>query len=295
MFSLYYLPLARKLGLVKTTEWGIALRESSDRFDTILGKQKKTDFVPIENTEEYWFADPLLFSDNGRTWLFVEAFNRQRCKGEIGFFEIIDGQPTGFKNVIQTPTHMSYPYVFKHQNQYYMIPETGAAGHIALYKARKFPEVWELDTILLDNVKYCDSTVVALNNGEYELISYKQEGTSRLNQKCTLTVFKLDMEKKSLTKLREIPDRHKHNRPAGPMFQHEGKTYRVSQKCDRAYGEAIVVYKVNSDDDKKYINDDVVNCFCGNNIQLVDGGKVVLTHTYSQAGGYEVIDYRCKK
>lgn len=291
MYSLYYSPLARKLGLAKTTAWGCALRKVTSGFDTIMKGGKGIPFEVIKNTEEYWFADPLMFSDGGKTWLFVEAFNNKAHKGEIGVFDIVDGKAQNFQILIQTPTHMSYPFVFKYQDEYYMIPETGAAGHIALYKAKNFPYDWEIDTILLEGSVYRDTTVVQNEDGLLTLLSYKQEGTNRFNQKNTFTVFSLNMERKELSKVSEFVDKKKVNRPAGPCFKIDGKSYRVSQKCNRAYGEAMYVYQISQDG--LFANDTKVNLFDGSNIQLTIGGKVVLTHTYSQAGGYEVVDYRC--
>lgn len=283
--------MARKLGLAKTTAWGCALRKVTNGYDTIMKGEKGTPFEVVSNTEEYWFADPLLFADEGKTWLFVEAFNKIAKKGEIGVFDIVDGKAKNFQILIQTPTHMSYPFVFKHQGDYYMIPETGAAGHIALYKAKNFPYDWEVDTILLEGSVYRDSTVIQNKDGSLTLLSYKQEGTNRFNQKNTFTVFSLNMENKELSKVSEFVDKKKVNRPAGPCFEENGKAYRVSQKCNRAYGEAMFVYQINQDGN--FEKDSVINLFDGSNIMLSTGGKVVLTHTYSQAGGYEVVDYRC--
>ena len=291
MYSLYYSPIARKLGLVKTTDWGVAIRKVTNEYDTILGRDKKVPFSLVENTSQYWFADPLLFSDNGKTWLFVEAFNRVAKKGEIGYFEIIDGKAVNFKIIIDTPTHMSYPFVFKYQHEYYMIPETGAAHYIALYKAKVFPGEWVLDKILLDNVVYRDSTIIPGENGHFKVLSYKQEGTNRFNLKNTFTVFDLDINQKKLEKVSEFKDSKQCNRPAGPCFENGGKHYRVAQKCNRAYGEAMFLYEINNDG--SFLKDELVCSFDGSHIQLPSKKKVVLTHTYSQAGGYEVVDYRC--
>ena len=291
MYSLYYSIIARKLGLAKTTDWGVALRKTDGGYETILSGKKGVNFSVVENTDEYWFADPLLFSDGGNTWLFVEAFNRRAGKGEIGVFDIVDGKAENFKVIIDTPTHMSYPFVFKHCGEYFMIPETGAAHHIALYKAKNFPYEWEMDTVLMDKVVYRDHTVTQEEDGTFALLSYKQEGTNRFNMKNTFTVFKLDMDRRTLTEESEFLDKKQSNRPAGPCFKVNGKEYRVSQKCNRAYGEAMFVYEIDSD--RQYCNDKKVCLFDGNCIKLDKGGKVVLTHTYSQAGGYEVVDYRC--
>ena len=288
----YYWPL-RKLGLGKTTVWGIALRKTSN-YDTILKKsESKIPFDIINNTNEYWFADPLLFSDGYKTWLFVEAFSYERHKGEIGVFEIKDGKAVNFQRVIETSTHMSYPFVFEYQNEYYMIPETGAAKEIVLYKAESFPYSWKREKVLLTGEVYRDSTVFKDEEGNLKVLSYKQIGTNRFNVRYYLTTFNLDMNKMELVLQNQEVDKHQKNRPAGPFFKSDGSFYRVSQKCDRAYGESIYVYSTDISTNNQFINDNIVNELRGDNILLKTKSKPILLHTYSQAGGYEVIDFKC--
>ncbi len=293
MYSLYYSIIARKLGLAKITDWGIAIRKCNPKQDTILGSSEKIQFNIIENTTKYWFADPLLFSDNGKTWLFVEAFNKETKKGEIGYFEIIDGQAANFKKIIETPTHMSYPFVFKHKNEYYMIPETGAAKEIVLYKAKSFPDDWIRDKVLLSGEVYRDSTVYKDNLGNIKLLTYRQEGRHRYDVKYYLEVFDLDMKNVELKKISEKYDKHKINRPAGHILDFKEHSYRPAQKCSRVYGESIYIYEF--DDYNFPLSGKLINELRGKDIELNKGGKIVTIHTYSQAGGYEVIDYRCEK
>ena len=121
--NLYYSRICRKLGLAKTTVWGIAYRKATN-FDGILtNKRKEEPFEILPNTDEFWFADPLLFEDNGKIWLFVEAYNYATHKGELGVFDVIDKTPQNFRIIIATPTHMSYPFVYKYNGEYYMIPK----------------------------------------------------------------------------------------------------------------------------------------------------------------------------
>ena len=294
MINLYYSTLCRKLGLVKTTDWGIAIRRVSNGYDTILSNKGEGNvFEVIENIPNYWFADPLLFSENEKTWLFVEAFNINEHKGELGVFDIIDGKATNFRLIVKTPTHMSYPFVFKHRNEYYMIPETGAAKEIVLYKAEIFPDVWKREKILLSGEIFRDSTIIRLRDNSLKILSYKQTGTNRFDMKYFVTVFDLDMDNKCLIQIEQFIDKKKINRPAGPLLNYDNILYRVSQKCDRVYGESIYVFK--TDSSFSFKNDHIVNQLRGEDIKLDNGSKPILVHTYSQSGGYEVIDYRCLK
>ncbi len=287
---LYFSKIGRKLKLVKTSSWGVALRPASDN-NTIMGSNdRQVCFKTIPNTPEYWFADPLLFSDKGKTWLFVEAFNKKEKKGEIGVFDIVNGEASNFQLLITMSTHMSYPFVFKYKDEYYMIPETGAAGKINLYKARSFPYGWELDKVLLDNDCYRDTTVFN-QDGQLLMLSYKQNGTNAYNMKNFLTLFELDMENKQINMIKQESDIERTNRPAGPCFIHNGNLYRVTQNCKKIYGESMYVknmFTENTDLRK----DMVVNSLKSSNIVLDGQGNPLVTHTYSQAGGYETIDFR---
>lgn len=291
MYSIYYSTIARKLGWARTSDWGCAIRRVSNGYETVLNSKGKYQFDAIANTDNFWFADPILFSDGGKTWLFVEAFNKAERKGEIGVFDITDGKVVNFRVIIQTPTHMSYPFVFKHDGDYYMIPETGAAKSVTLYKSISFPDVWVVDKTLIEGDVYRDSTIFRDDSGKYQVLTYKQEGTNRFNMKNTFTIFGLDMDKKVLTEKGCIEDKRKMNRPAGPVFMDNNIMYRVAQKCNRAYGESINVFRIGSD--MTFAKDKIISKLDGSNIILPDGMKPVLIHTYSQAGGYEVIDYRC--
>lgn len=289
--NLYYSRFFRKLGLVKTTDWGIAFRKAND-FSGILSLQKtQLPFEIIPNTKDFWFADPLFFEDNGKTWLFVEAYNNTTNKGELGVFDIVDGKPLNFRIIITTPTHMSYPFVFKHGNEYYMIPETGAAKEVVLYKAISFPDVWKIEKVLVSGEVYRDTTVIPNSDNTYTLLTYKQVGTNGFTVKYYVTKFILDMEDQSIIFVDEYRDKNKCHRPAGPLIVENKEMYRLAQKCDRAYGEAIYVYKTNESFD--FIQDTKITELRGQDIMLDDGRKPILLHTYSQAGGLEIIDYRC--
>jgi hypothetical protein len=94
-------------------------------------------------------ADPFLVREDSTWYLFFEAI-RGRClnwredKGVISLATSLDGRHWTYQQtVLEEPFHMSYPYVFKWDGQYYMIPETFQGKAIRLYRARRFPTQWE--------------------------------------------------------------------------------------------------------------------------------------------------------
>jgi len=47
------------------------------------------------------------------------------------------------------PEPPSYPYVFHHNGTYYMVPETGEAQEVRLYRAAAFPYEWQFERAIL--------------------------------------------------------------------------------------------------------------------------------------------------
>ena len=165
MWKWYHSKILRKL---------IHIGDSSVAIRTINGetleKNSGAPFVPVANTDKYWFADPILFENNEKTWLFVEAFDKTKYKGELGVFEVLDGICQNYKTILEKDYHLSYPYIFKDGNNIYMLPESGNGRVLTLYKAVDFPFKWELDCVLNTGEAFRDSTPYISNNELYIFI-----------------------------------------------------------------------------------------------------------------------------
>ena len=84
--------------------------------------------------------------EEGVYYIFIEELLYSNNKGHISVFEIHkDGKITKPQMIIENDYHMSYPFVFTHKEQYYMIPETSHNSSIELYKATTFPYRWEFE------------------------------------------------------------------------------------------------------------------------------------------------------
>ena len=89
-------------------------------------------------------------------------------------------------------------------------------------------------------------------------MTYRQVGTNSFTVKYYVEKFILDMNTMKIIRVDEYRDKKKINRPAGSLFSVDGEIYRVAQKCSRAYGESIFVYKTSKNfdfiKDKKIID-----------------------------------------
>ena len=66
--------------------------------------------------------------------------------------------------ILEKDYHMSYPFLFEHKNELYMIPETSKNKTIDLYKCVDFPEKWEFKLTLIKDIEAVDSTILFHNN-----------------------------------------------------------------------------------------------------------------------------------
>jgi len=209
-------------------DWYVAYQHTND-----------IDWTIVKAPENQWCADPFVFEDGDNHYIFVEQYRKDKDKGCIGYYKFIDDVPVNQGIIIENKYHMSYPDVFMYGKQYFMIPESSANNTVDLYVSDSFPDRWHKEKTLLEGEKYVDSTVYQDDNGFY-LISYTMKHGYELH------VFSLDMEKKGLTEVS-----HKHydrniSRPGGRLFIQDGKLIRPAQDCSKKYGEALILYEVDS-------------------------------------------------
>lgn len=116
-------------------------------------------FIPIPNDNKFWYADPLLFEDDGKVYLFCEAFNKKEQKGELAVMEWKDNSWTDPVIIIANNYHMSYPCVFEYEGIHYMIPESAECGSLELYVSDSFPYSWKKKCNIIENIKLADPTI----------------------------------------------------------------------------------------------------------------------------------------
>ncbi len=61
--------------------------------------------------------------------------------------------------MLAEPFRLSYPYVFRWGNDYFMTPESYQANSVRLYKASDFPTQWSVVGTLLSGQPFVDPSV----------------------------------------------------------------------------------------------------------------------------------------
>lgn len=215
--------------------------------------------VFIKNTKNFWFADPFLIEHNGEKFLFVEAFEKKKEIGRIGFFRSSDNF-TQLSLLITKKYHLSYPNVFLFENNFYMIPETSENGTIDLYIFNDFPfSISFKNTIMKGN--YVDTSVVLKFEKSFLLSTYDNKSKKNI-------FFLYDMEKQQCEIIKTFDDDLHVLRPAGNAYVRNGRLFMPFQNCRKKYGENIIIKEL------KILNKDIE--ICEESHTFIEENKLIL-------------------
>jgi hypothetical protein len=140
--------------------WKMAIRIDRARFLSPHRKPDMNGFRWVEEPAGHFYADPFLFEKNGTTWVFFEDFLYDRKQAVIACAEILPDASIGpVQRVLERPYHLSYPQIFEHDGEIFLLPETGDNRTVELYRCVRFPDQWQLEKTLFSGAPAWDPTV----------------------------------------------------------------------------------------------------------------------------------------
>lgn len=143
--------------------WSIGYGSSSEPLVSlnVLDSKSIYSFKDLQKIEKEtsFLADPFFIKEKDTFYLFFEL-QKTKPNAEIALMTSANGVEYEYKGVVlKEDFHLSYPQVFKHQDDFFMIPETKRAGAILLYKSTNFPYKWQIEDTLVSNVRLKDPSV----------------------------------------------------------------------------------------------------------------------------------------
>ncbi len=134
--------------------WSIGIFSGPTLLDLKPAREASNPVISPEDVSDAraeFVADPFMIEKDGVWWMFFEVLNSETQKGEIGLATSENGFVWDYQSIVLAePFHLSYPYVFALDTDYYMIPETLRRGAVSLYKADVFPAKWSLAATIID-------------------------------------------------------------------------------------------------------------------------------------------------
>ena len=283
----YGLKVAKRI-LIKLTakvlrlkeRWGISL---------LSGNWDKVEFsrgTAVKLPRGRMWADPFLYTHDGKTFCFVEDLAYKTNRGHITALEVVGTKVIERGIAVKEPFHLSFPFLFKYQNDLYMCPEASESGQIRIYRSTELPLKWELHSVVMENVSAVDTLIFEKEGRWWMLTSMDQSGTQ--DYFSELYLFSSD----SPLDTHWVP--HPRNpiridayggRNAGLIVEGE-KLFRIAQRqgFDR-YGEGILVYEIKDISESTFAEELVME------INPTFRTGLLATHHLSTDGKTTIIDH----
>jgi len=222
------------------------LQPAADVENPVLSAKSVTD-VPAE-----FVADPFMLIEDDTWYMFFEVMNTSTNQGDIGLAVSSDGFNWTYKQIVlDEPFHLSYPYVFKWDNKFYMIPETLQADSVRLYEALDFPLNWSFVKELITG-EYVDSSIL-----------HYDEQWWLFTSKCRNDVLHLFYAKDLTGAWTEHPQSPiilrdaNIARPGGRVVIYNGQPVRFTQDCDPDYGIQVRAFLITKLTTESYQEEEV--------------------------------------
>lgn len=227
----------------KSMQWTIGIYKGTNPFN--LSEPVDIDNPVISagdviDIDAAFIADPFMVKSKGQNYVFFEAMNLDTNSGDIGYAISENGNKWEYRKIILDEAfHLSYPSVIELNGEYYMIPESSEDQSVRLYKASPFPEKWECIGNLLSGSRFYDPTVFYHNNKWWMFTSGPGNDFLNLFFSDSLTS---GWEPHPMNPL--IKDNKHIARPAGKVFIHNDKLYRLAQDDDPYYGVQVFAVEI---------------------------------------------------
>lgn len=142
-------------------DWRVIWRLRDPNTAPLSPERDPTPFRLLPDDGARFYADPFVWTHEGRSWLFLEEFPYATGRGVLSLAEIAaDGTIARPRPFLEESCHLSYPQVFAHDGDIWMVPETSGRRTVELWRAVAFPDRWEKHAILLDDVDVGDATLM---------------------------------------------------------------------------------------------------------------------------------------
>ncbi len=230
-----------------------------------------------------FYADPFghRIGSSGAIRLFFERLDWRKNRGEIATATYADGRFGDVRTVLETGTHLSYPFTLELDGATGFVPEHAAAREVAHVATDPEGNVVATTTMLAD-APLIDTTFVDWGGRTW---AFATMDTTTHN--TDLFVFHAD----SLAgpwrphPLNPVKTDVRSARPAGTPFVVDGRLYRPAQDCSTHYGSAVSINEIVTLSEVSFEERVVARVE-----PTANGGYRYGLHTISQVGDMTLID-----
>ncbi|MFP4680144.1 MAG: hypothetical protein ACLFQB_06690 [Chitinispirillaceae bacterium] len=235
---------ASRVSTYQKNSWSIGIYKGTTPFDLTDPQDVKNPVLTADQVTDVkaeFVADPFMVQKDSVWYMFFEVLNSLTNQGDIALAESRNAKEWQYRRIVlNEPFHLSYPLVFHHEGDYYMIPESAESGKLMLYRANAFPYNWEMVQVLIEG-KFGDH-VLFEHGGYWWMIANSEPG-----KHGTTRLFYADSirgpyaEHPSSPIVRGDGNRA---RPGGRIPLYRGSRYWLAQDCEPTYGKELNAYRI---------------------------------------------------
>ncbi len=272
---------ARSLrGRFKDRGWMLVVRDGPAPLDPAAPEMGRHTLL---KASEGWWADPCVVSTGQQVLLFVEEMDLATGKASIACVELARGGARRLGTALRERGHLSFPQVFRWEDEWYMTVESGYARRSSLYRARGFPLEWRRVRDLVAGWACVDPVLHRHEGHWYLFVNVAESGNSTSDD---LFLFVADAPEGPFRPHPASPIvcDVRRARMAGRIFSHQGRLIRPSQDCGPNYGNAVVFNEILELGPGVY-RERVLSKLAADFARTPEG-----CHSYSIDGGVEALD-----
>lgn len=221
---------------LSTNRWALGFVRGG--MDAIMNADHlEVDWVKMPS--DCWMADPFVLDvTDTEILLLVEEMPYAVHKGIITLMHIdrASFEITSRKVLLEIPTHLSFPAMWRKDGHIYVYPESAKSGKLDMYEYH--PEKEELTFVqtICDDIVW-DSYIT-------EAFGEPMMFTAAKND-YQLDIYKWDNKKKRFVSDQVVPSEIKNSRMGGAIFEYKGAYYYPAQNCEQTYGGSIDIKRIN--------------------------------------------------
>lgn len=233
----------------------------------------------VKMPKDRWFADPFVLEvTSNEIQLLVEDYAYDKAKGIISLLKINRQtmEITTRKELLELPTHLSFPCILRKDGHIYVYPESAQSGRLDMYEYHQESETLTFFQTICDDVVW-DSCIT-------EYFGDSLLFTANKSDYC-LDIYANSPKTQRFEPFAEVKSKLPNSRMGGQLFQWKDKIYYPAQDCSKGYGSAIAIKEVKEKDGK--FTTQVVKT-----IQSPHPSMTLGMHTLNEYKGVAVIDVK---
>ena len=234
----------------------------------------------VKMPHDCWMADPFVLdvTDN-EIILLVEEMPYALHRGIISLLHIdrFSFEILSRKILLKQPYHLSFPAILRKDEHVYVYPESAKNGKLDIYELDVEKEELTFIKTICDDVVW-DSYITEIYGEPLMFTAAKSD--------FQLDIYKWDENIRRFISYQQVLSEKPNSRMGGAVYKYNGAYYYPAQNCEKTYGGAIDVKRI------ELVNDRVMVLETVKHIESMNKRYPLGLHTLNEYKGIVVIDVK---